>query len=327
MSSLGIGVIGAGKHGVRYARHISEDVPGAKLVAICRRNRQEGQAVAATYGCAFHDDWQALIDDPHVDAVITVVPPVLNRRIAEAVCRARKPILLEKPLAATVADGQGIAAAVSAAGVPAMVAHTMRYDATASAVKAHLPAIGTLHSAGLTQRFEPTPLDWLDRHEESGGGIVLHTGVHSMDLLRMLTGCEVVDVSCVMTRIRTRETEDNFVMLARMNADGLLAHIAGSRVLGGRTGLMEFAGESGQIVADHVRRVAWLVHGGEQTALPIGDPVPTVREVLRDFVAGVRDGTPMPITIDDGLRSLAIAEACYRSAETGGAFIRVNPGA
>jgi len=326
MSTLGIGIVGAGKHGVRYARHITEDVPGARLVAICRRNRKEGEAVAATYGCAFHDDWQALIDDPRVDAVVTVVPPVFNRPIAEAVCRARKPILLEKPVAVTVADGQRIAAAVAAAGVPAMVAHTMRYDATANAVKAHLPAIGRLHSVGLTQRFEPTRLDWLDRPEESGGGIVLHTGVHSMDLLRVLTGREVVDVSCVMTRVLTRDTEDNFVMLARMNAEGLLAHVAGSRALDGRTGLMEFAGEGGQIVADHVHRLAWLVRGGERTALPIADPVPTVREALRAFVAGVRDGTPMPITVDDGIRSVAIAEACYRSSEAGGAFVRVIPG-
>src|SRR5512134_109355 len=109
MSTLGIGIIGAGKHGVRYANHLAHEVPGAALVAICRRNRAEGEAVAAAHGCAFHDDWHALIDDPRVGAIVTVVPPVLNREIAEAACRARKPILLEKPVAATVADGRRIA--------------------------------------------------------------------------------------------------------------------------------------------------------------------------------------------------------------------------
>ena len=325
MSTLGIGIIGAGKHGVRYARHLANEVPGAALVAICRRDRAEGEAVAKAHGCAFHDDWRALVEDPRVDAVVTVVPPVLNPEIAEAVCRARKPLLLEKPVAASVAGGRRIAAAVAAAGVPAMVAHTMRFDATAAVVRAHLPEIGPLHSAGLTQRFEPTRLGWLDRRAESGGGIVLHTGVHSMDLLRVLTGHEVLDVSCVMTRIHTRETEDNFVMHGRMDADGLLMHIAGSRALGGRTGLMEFAGAAGQIVADHVHRQAWLVRGGERRSLPVPDPVPTVREVLRAFVAGVRDGTPMPITVEDGIRSVAIAEAGYRSAEAGGVPVPVRP--
>jgi predicted dehydrogenase len=327
MSTLGIGIIGAGKHGVRYARHLVDEVPGAVLVAICRRSRAEGEALAATYKCAFHDDWRELIADPRVDAIVTVVPPVLNPAIAEAACLARKPILLEKPVAVSVAEGRRLAAMVAAAGVPAMVAHTMRFDATANVVKAHLPRIGALHSVGLTQRFEPTPLDWLDRRAESGGGITLHTGVHSMDLLRVLTGHEVIDVSCVMSRIRTRETEDNFVMLGRMDADGLLAHIAGSRALGGRTGLMEFAGADGQIVADHVHRFAWMVRSTERTTLPVPDPVPTVREVLRAFVAGVRDRTPMPITVEDGIRAVAIAEACYRSDAAGGAPVRVSPGA
>jgi predicted dehydrogenase len=327
MSTLGIGIIGAGKHGVRYMRHLANEVPGAALVAICRRNRAEGEAAAAAHGCAFHDDWRALVEDPRVDAVVTVVPPVLNPAIAEAVGRVRKPILLEKPVAASVAGGRRIAAAVAAASVPAMVAHTMRFDATANVVKAHLPEIGRLHSAGLTQRFEPTRLDWLDRPAESGGGIVLHTGVHSMDLLRVLTGHEMLEVACVMNRIRTRETEDNFVLHGRMDADGLLAHIAGSRALGGRTGLMEFAGEGGQIVADHVHRFAWLVRGGERRALTIPDPVPTVREVLRAFVAAVRDGTPVPITVEDGIRSVAIAEASYRSAAAGGRPVAVEIGA
>jgi predicted dehydrogenase len=318
MSTLGIGIIGAGKHGARYARHLAGEVAGAALVALCRRDREEGEALAAAHGCAFHADWQALVEDPRVDAIVSVVPPVLNRPIAEAACRARKPILLEKPVAATVAEGQRIAAAVTAAGVPAMVAHTMRFDATVGLVKAHLPQIGPLHSACLVQRFEPTRLGWLDRPAESGGGIVLHTGVHSMDLLRVLTGHEVVEVSCAMSRILTRQTEDNFVMLARMDAGGLLAHIAGSRALGGRTGLMEFAGAEGQIVADHVHRVAWVVRGGERTVLRVPEPVPTVREALRAFVAGVRDGRPMPITVEDGLRAVAIAEACYRSAAAGG---------
>ena len=68
MSALGIGVIGAGKHGLRYVRHLTEDVEHATLVAVCRRDAREGRAVAAEHGCDFHADWRVLIDDPRIDA-------------------------------------------------------------------------------------------------------------------------------------------------------------------------------------------------------------------------------------------------------------------
>ncbi len=46
---LRLGLVGAGKHGLRYARHIVEDVPEAQLVALCRRDRTEGERAAAAY--------------------------------------------------------------------------------------------------------------------------------------------------------------------------------------------------------------------------------------------------------------------------------------
>ena len=323
MSALGIGIIGTGKHGLRYVRHLIDEVEDARLVAVCRRDAREGAAVAAAHGCAFHADWRALVEDPHVDAVVTVVPPILNAPIAEAACRAGKHLLLEKPLAPTVEAARRIAAAVRASGVRAMVAQTLRFDATVAAVRAHLGVIAPLHAITLSQRFEPSSLAWLDRLAESGGGVLLHTGIHSIDLLRVLSGHEVVDVSCMTARVLTRETEDNFVMVARLDAPGLLAHISGSRAAAARTGLIELAGAGGQIVADHVHAAAWLIQGRTSTPIPVPSPVPTVREVLRAFVAGVRTGAPMPVTVDDGLRAVAVAEAGYRSAERAGATVPV----
>ena len=318
MRGLGIGIIGAGRHGERYIRHLGE-VAGTHLAAVCRRDRVGGEALAARHGCAFHGAWRALIDDPRVDAIVTVVPPILHRAIAEAACGARKPILIEKPMATTLEDARQIVAMVERSGVTAMVAQTLRFDATVDAVRAHLDAIAPLHGLTLIQRFEPSPLTWLDRRAESGGGVLLHTGVHSIDLLRVLSRREVTEVSCFTSRIATRETEDNFVMLARLAGEPTLAQVAGSRALGGRTGLIELAGAGGQIVADHVRAEGWLVRGGERTRLPIAAFVPTVREVLRAFVASVTEGAPVPITVVDGARSLAIIDACYRSAATNGA--------
>jgi predicted dehydrogenase len=323
MGALGIGIVGAGKHGLRYVKHLTEDVEDARLVALCRRDRAQGEPVARAHGSAFYDDWRALVHDPRVEAVITVVPPVLNATIALEVCRAGKALLMEKPLAASVDTGRRIAAAVAASGVRAMVAQTLRFDATVATVREHLPAIAPLHALTLSQRFEPSPLAWLDQRDESGGGMLLHTGIHSIDLLRVLSGREVAEVSCMTARVRTRETEDNFVMLARLDGHAMLGHVAGSRALAGRTGFIELVGAGGAIVADHVHRVAWLVRGTTRTELAVPPAVPTVREALRAFVAGVRTGAPMPVTVEDGLRAVAIVEAGYRSAERGGAPVAV----
>ena len=83
---LGIGLIGLGKHGCRYARHIVEDLREAVLVAVCRRNRPEGEAFAVASGCTFYDDYHDLVASARVDAVVVAVPPALHPAIAEAAC-------------------------------------------------------------------------------------------------------------------------------------------------------------------------------------------------------------------------------------------------
>jgi len=324
MAALGIGIIGLGKHGLRYVHHLTEEVDDARLVAVSRRDRDEGAAVARTHGCAFYHDWRALVTDPAVDAIVVVVPPTLNAPIVEAACAAGKHVLLEKPLAPTVEAGRRIAEAVKASGVRAMVAQTLRFDATVAAVRAQLPGIAPIHALTLSQRFEPSPLPWLDRMAESGGGVLLHTGVHSIDLLRVLTGREVTSVACTTARVVASETEDNFVMLARFDTPELLGQVSGSRAVGGRVGTIEVAGAGGTILGDHVQGTASLIRGRTSTTLSIPSSVPTVREVLRAFVTSVRTGLPMPVSVQDGLRAVAIVEAGYRSASRGGAPVPVE---
>ena len=227
---LGIGLIGLGKHGSRYARHIVEDLRDTALVAVCRQNRPEGEKLAAASGCAFYDNYHDLVADSRVDAVVVVVPPTLHPAIVEAACRAGKPLLVEKPLATSLAEARRIASMVSASGVRAMVAHTLRFNSTIQTVQAHVPEIGRLHALYLSQRFEPSPLAWLDRRTESGGGIVLHTGVHSFDLLRFLTGCEVTRVWCRTAQIITRETEDSFAMTCELSDPSLAPEVTCWRI-------------------------------------------------------------------------------------------------
>lgn len=314
---LRVGLIGAGKHGIRYARHLVEDVPETTLAALCRRDRAEGERAAAAFGCAWTDDIQRLIDDPKIDAVVAAVPPWLNVAIVEAATRAGKPLLIEKPLARSLVEVRRIRDLVLARGLPCMVAHTLRFNGVVGALRAHLAEIAPLQTMCLSQRFEPSVLPWLDRRAEAGGGIALHTGVHSFDLLRHLSGCEVDQVWGMIDRRFTRETEDMFTLLFRMRGTPIHGAVAGSRTTLGRNGLIELAGERGQLVGDHVHGFAYLLRGRERTDLAVERDVPTVRETVRAFAAALRDGTPVPITVEDGFRAVAVADACYRSAALG----------
>jgi len=321
MNTTRFGLIGIGKHGSRYAKHIVEDIPRAELVAVCRRDRAEGEAFAAKYHCSYYADYRQLLDDARVDTVAIAVPPSLHKEIVIASCQAGKHILLEKPFATGVAEGRQLVEFLSRSNSRCMVAHTLRFNAVVQALKQHIAQIAPLHSLYLSQRFEPSPLVWIDRKAESGGGIVLHTGVHSFDLLRFLSGCEVTKVWCQTQAIVTKETEDNFLMVCQLS-DTLHAHTihgaaAGSRSTNGRSGLIEISGANGQLVGDHHHGFAYLIQGAERIPLAAEPLVLTIREVLRIFVDCLLDDSPFPITPEDGLRAVAIAEACYRSAETG----------
>jgi predicted dehydrogenase len=317
MVPLRLGLIGAGKHGLRYARHIVDDVPEAGLAALCRRGRAEGEKAAAAFGCLWFDDFHRLIDHPGVDAVVSAVPPALHGAIVEAASRAGKPLLIEKPLAVSLAEARRIRDLVTAHGLPCMVAHTLRFNGVVQALRANLSEIAPLQTIYLSQRFEPSSLTWLDRRAEAGGGIALHTGVHSFDLLRYLSGLEVGQVWGTIDQRFTRETEDTFALLFRMRDGAVQGAVAGSRTTRGRNGLIELAGERGQFLGDHVHGFAYLLRGREHAALPVEENVPTVRDTVRAFVRALRDGTPFPITVEDGLRAVAVADACYRSAALG----------
>jgi len=313
---IAVGLIGAGKHGQRYAHDIRTDEPELRIAALSRRDGDAGREQARALGCRFHADWRDVVADPEVDAVISVVPPALHPAIATAVGAAGKPLLIEKPLATTGERAIEVVRTLRTSGIPVLMAHTLRWNTVVRGVRERLADLGRLRTLYLTQRFEPSPLAWLDDPEIAGGGIVLHTGVHSFDLVRWLTGNDVTRVWCRTTRIVTRRTEDNFVAILELADRDVMVAVSGSRATGARTGLIDAACEGGQVVGDHAQGVAWTVRGLDRTPLAIGESVPTVREALRAFVRLILDGELPPVTVEDGADAVLIAEACLRSAAT-----------
>ncbi|MEW6270970.1 MAG: Gfo/Idh/MocA family oxidoreductase [Thermodesulfobacteriota bacterium] len=318
---LPVGLIGLGKHGERYLTHLRSDVPELRLAAVSRRDAARGRARAAELGVAFHADPEDLIADAAVRAVIAVVPPIEHARIVAAAAREGKPLLIEKPFAMTVHDGVVQRDALAARGVPCMVAHTLRFSPVVRELRARLDLVGRPSQMVLGQSFEPSRLGWLDDPAHSGGGNILHTGVHMFDLLRHLTGGEVESVSCTTERVTTRKTEDSFTasMAASLGDGGpkLLAAVAGSRATRSRYGEVRVIGESAQLFADHVHGQVVLIEDRRETVLARLADAPTVLAVLREFAAVATGAAAPSITPDDGLAAVAIAEACYRSAASG----------
>jgi predicted dehydrogenase len=317
MTRLGFGLIGGGKHGVRYAQHLARDLPDARLVALARRDLAAAREQAGAFDCRAYADYHDLIADPDVDAVVVVVPPTLHSPIVAAAAAHGRAVLLEKPAATSLAEGRRILEVVRTAGIPLMVAQTLRYNSVVRCLLKARERLGAIHALCLSQRFEPSRLGWIDDPAVAGGGVTLHTGIHGFDLVRVLSGLEAQRVSCEMGRVHTTRTEDNFGAVIRLGGNGVIATVAGSRATAGRCGTIEIAGAHGQLIADHVFNTAAFVRGTVATPLPVAAAVPTVLEVLRAFTAAVRAGRPMPIPLEDGLRAVAIADACYRAASSG----------
>jgi predicted dehydrogenase len=177
----------------------------------------------------------------------------------------------------------------------------------------------------VNQRFEPSPLRWLDDPAQSGGGILLHTGVHSFDLVRHLTGHDVARVWCRSTRVTTTRTEDNFNAILELVGSKTLVGVSGCRATGGRSGLIDAAGTNAQLVADHQQHWLQTTRGLERTPVALPPAAPTVREVLVAFADLILHGTVPRASLEDGAHSVRIAEACMRSAAADGRGMPVGP--
>jgi len=312
-TTLGIGLAGLGQHGIRYARHLlAGDVPRARLVAVSRRDEAAGRAWADSRGLRFYRELADLAADPAVDVLVAVLPPGLHPAAVEAAAAVGKPVLVEKPLAPDADRGRAALEVARRAGIPAMVAQTLRFNSVVRALRELVPTLGRLHLVAINQRFEPSGRPWLD--DPDHGGLVLNTGVHGVDLLHHLTGGRVTRASALTRRVVTSRVEDLFAAVLVVEPGSILATLDNSRATGGRSGRIELCGEHGQLVADHVHGQLGEIKGRMYRPLPVEPPVPTVREVLRAFTDAILEDRPVPVPLEEGLAAVEGVDMLRRSA-------------
>ncbi len=331
-----IGVIGTGAIATRL--HIPEltALSGATVQAVASRTREAGAAVAARYGISRVYDgdegWRELIVDPAIDAVMICTPNDLRADIAVGAARASKHLLIEKPLARTVAEGRQILEAVRQAGVACSVAHHRRLKSVyregrsllaAGAVGEVYRLEATLGHAG-PEVWAPGAAWFFDRGR-AGGGAVLDLGIHMVDIALWLLRLLPVEVlGSVATVEKPTPLEDQGVAVLRFES-GCLATITVSwatrptvrrvEVFGSRGTLVMDEGAEEGIVLDVLRpapvqqRWRFPPPALNSAGSPINGAGPA-------FVESLRDGTPRLATGEEGLNALAVVEAWYRSART-----------
>ncbi len=318
-----IGLIGLGRHGIRYARHLLRDVPEARLVAVCRRNPTLGIGFPVEAEIPCYGEYRKLIHDPRVQALVVVTPPRFNREICLAAVEAGKPMLIEKPLAPTGQAAQDMVEAAAQADVPLMTAHTLRFDPATIALKAQLGKLGRRHYLTMTIRLESQPQGTPSAGGDGDRGVLLEVGIHLLDMVRFLTEEEVVAVSARMDRSDAAAPETR-AAVQLWTASGMPCLVDVARVAVGRVCRAEWMAGGGQLHVDwrHQTLTRMTAEAGAQATTV--SPQLTIVSTLRAFLESLRGVRPIPVPGVDGLKAVRIADACYRSAERGGQLVNVQ---
>jgi len=316
MRKVNLGLIGLGRHGIRYANHILKDTKNGRLVAICRRKEAQGKAFAKEKDIKFYNQYRELLKDKDIEAVIIVTTPNMNLDISIESIKAKKHILIEKPFATNLKDAKTIIEEAERETIKLMVAQTLRYNPVISEIKKRKEEIGSIHTISVSQRYESLDREWQREVKVAGGGNVLHLGVHIFDFIRWITGDEVKRVYCETANIFNPELEDSFVAAFNLNK-GIKCVIDSCRYTDSRSGRIELVGENGQLIGDFVHYSLAKIKGNEMIPIPTSGDIPTIKKILEDFCDSIVNDRNPPITGYDGLKTIEIADGCYRSARKG----------
>ncbi len=222
MPQLRLALVGAGLIGRRHAAHIRAD-PGLALSAVVDP-AVEARAWAEGLGAAWHPVLETLLSGPAPDGAIIATPNALHVPQALALVAAGIPVLVEKPIADSVAAAERLVAAAAARGVPLLVGHHRRHNPIIAAAKqaidqGRLGRLTAVHAACWLAK----PPSYFDTpwRRAPGAGPVLINLIHDIDLLRHLCG-DITDVQAMDSRaIRNHPVEETAAALLRF-ANGAL---------------------------------------------------------------------------------------------------------
>jgi predicted dehydrogenase len=296
--TLRIAVIGVGHLGRHHARILST-LPGVELVAVVDTNRARAEEVAAAYGTRVGVG----AGEIEVDAVTIAVPTEAHRDVALPFLSAGVSVLVEKPMARSLAEADEMIAASAASGAALAVGHTERFNPAVAVARPLVanPRFIEVHRLGV---FPERSLD-ID--------VVFDLMIHDLDVVLSLVNADVESIDAVGVPVLTGRVD---IANARVRfANGCLANLTASRISRDRVRKIRFFQPAAYLSIDYAAQkveMFRLVSGGGMPSIqggdiPVANEEPLVRE-LADFVDAVASRRAPLVTGEQGRRALALAQ-------------------
>ena len=294
-------VVGVGHLGRHHARILGA-APDVDLCGVADLDPDRARAVAADVGTVAVPDVREI--DPPVDGAVVSVPTRDHLRVGLPLLEAGVAVLVEKPIAASIAEADRLIAAAAASGATLAVGHTERHN---PAVTAALPLILAPRFIEVHRlaSFQPRSLD-ID--------VVFDVMIHDLDVVLSVVGSEPVSIEAVGVPVLSSRID---IANARLRfANGCIANLTASRISRDRVRKLRVFQPHALVSVDYAEQQVetWTVRKGsdEQVAIDggrvgVANAEPLERE-LDDFVRAVRGRTSPRVTGADGRRALAVAQ-------------------
>ncbi len=317
MPSSGVvrwGILGPGSIATRFMRHAHE-AANAEVVAVGSRTRERAAEFAARFGIpGVHASYEALLDDPGVDAVYIGLPNSLHHPWTMRALAAGKHVLCEKPYSRHPAEVAEAFDAADAADRVLMEAFMWRHTPQARRFRELLPEVGRLQSIRASFSFRIDDLADVRLREDLDGGSLMDVGCYSVSGARLVAGSEPLHVLGEQT-LAPSGVDMTFAGLLRFR-DDVIATIASGFTSDDAS--LEAVGDASILVM----RSPWQ---GKARALWLGDreipvtPVDPYPLELENMSAAILGETAPLLGRDDALGQARTIAALYESAATGSA--------
>ena len=301
---------------------------GGRIAAVSDPSSAARDA-AASFGARPCSALPELLAQPGLDAIYVATPNHLHREAVEAAAAASKPVLCEKPMAATLADAEAMARAVERAGVLYGTAFDQRHHPAHAAMREAIEAgmLGRVTAIRIAYCCWVdacwTADNWRADPARAGGGALMDLAPHGLDLVHFLTGEPLADIAAfTQARVQDYSVDDGAVLIGR-TAGGVLAqmHVSYNCPEGLPRRRLEVLGTGGQLLAlDTMGQTPGgtvsFIDGatGESRPLPVPDPLasPFARQMAA-FGRAVAGGDRSPFDIERDLGLMRLLDRAYRT--------------
>ncbi len=320
--------------GRTYAECVARYNSRARLVAIAGGSRAAG--LAADYGVEAEQNVEDLLKREDVGAVIITSPQSAHREQTIAAAQNHKHVLVEKPMAISVAECREMIDACRSEGVSLSVIKPWRYRGSTRGLMDSVKRgdIGDIRMISLWWLYPRPPFvgkEWFRDPKE--GGFYLDAGSHCFDYLRWVADAEPTKLYAQLATFNNDSATPRSTMTNIAFANGVMAQLwlsyevppPGWENTDFRARVVGSDGEldaHGYGLLQLGRADGWETLYEQGKMDYINRPMERVRlegffNMTQDFIDAIRDGRTPSVTGEDGLAAVAMVEAGYRSAELG----------